>query len=248
MVKTALWGKSTTASTTGLSDSAFKDWIDPAIAEAGKPWVTFDAAKANADLDAAGYKKNGDWRTMPDGSEMKFAAIVPGGYSDWVAVLQIVITNLKDVGIQVELNTTSPDAWSTSIYTGDFDMSLSSGQRGATPFDFYRGTMSKTTTKPVGETATINFHRYVNEDADKLLLDFAGTGDIAEQKTISKQLQQLFVDNAPVVPLYAAPEWGLYTTRRITGFPNEQDQYAPLTNLGNWPTVLIVFRHLQPAS
>jgi peptide/nickel transport system substrate-binding protein len=248
MVKTALWGKSTTANATGLSDSAFKDWIDPAVVAAGKGWVTFDAAKANQLLDAAGYPRKGQWRSLPDGTAMKFSAIVPGGYTDWVAVLQIAITNLKEVGIQVELKTTSPDAWATSVYTGDFDISLGSGVRGATPFDFYRGTMSATTSKPIGQTATENYHRYVNADADKLLLDFAATGDAAKQKEIAKELEKIFADVGPVVPLYAQPDWGLYTTKRITGFPNQQDPYAPLTNLGNWPTVLIIFRHLQAAT
>ena len=247
MVQTALWGKSVAANATGLSDSAFAEWIDPEVVEAGKDWVTFDVDYANQLLDEAGYARDGDWRTMPDGSEMKFQAIVPGGYTDWVAVLQIAITNLKEVGIQVELNTTSPDAWSTSTYTGDFDISLGSGVRGATPFDFYRATMSETTSKPVGEVTTQNFHRYVNADADQLLLDFAGTGDVEVQKEIASELQGIFASEYPIVPLYAQPDWGLYTTKRITGFPNADDPYAPLGNNSTWPTVLIVFRHLQPA-
>ncbi|HVL24299.1 MAG TPA: ABC transporter substrate-binding protein [Thermomicrobiales bacterium] len=248
MVQTALWGKSTPANATGLAESAFKDWIDPAAVDAGKDWVTLNVDLANQWLDDAGYARQGDWRTMPDGSEMKFSAIVPGGYTDWVAVLQIAITNLKEVGINVELATTSPDAWSTSIYSGDFDMSLGTGSRGATPFQFYRGTMSATTSKPVGEVATENFHRYVNKQADELLLKFAGTSDLDEQKTVARDLEAIFADEAPVVPLYGAPDWGLYTTTRITGFPNEDDPYAPLTNQGTWPTVLIVFRKLKPAT
>ena len=241
-------GENTVANATGLTESAFADWIDPAAVEAGADWVTYNADTANAMFDQAGYVRDGDWRTLPDGSEMKFEAIVPGGYSDWVAVLQVVITNLKDVGINVELQTTSPDAWSTSVYTGDFDLSLSSGVRGATPFEFYRGTMSAATSRPVGEVATQNFHRYVNEEADELLIAFAATGDVDEQKAISHDLQAIFAAEAPVVPLYGSPDWGLYTTTRITGFPNADDPYAPLGLGSSWPTPLIVFRKLAPAT
>lgn len=248
MVDTAIWGKSTVANATGLTESAFADWLDPAAVEAGAAWVTYDVEAANAMFDEAGYTRDGDWRTRPDGSEMKFAAIVPGGYSDWVAVLQIAITNLKDVGINVELQTTSPDAWATSVYAGEFDMSLSSGTRGATPFEFYRGAMSSTTLKPVGEVATQNFHRYANVEADELLVSFSATGVVDEQKEISHGLQAIFAAEAPVIPLYGSPDWGLYTTTRITGFPNADDPYAPLGLGSSWPTPLIVFRKLAPAT
>ncbi len=248
MVETALWGKSTPANATGLAEAAFAEWIDPAAVEAGADWVSHNVDLANQWLDEAGYVMDGDWRTNLDGSEMKFSAIVPGGYSDWVAVLQIAITNLKDAGINVELETSSPDAWSTAAFTGEYDLSLGTGARGATPFEFYRGTMSAATNKPVGEVATQNYHRYENAEADELLLEFAATGDVEAQKTITHQLEAIFAAEAPLVPLYGAPDWGLYTTTRITGFPNEDDPYAPLGLGGTWPTPLIVFRKLAPAT
>lgn len=248
MIQTAIWGKSTPANATGLPESAFADWIDPTAVEAGANWVTRDVDHANQVLDEAGYARDGDKRKTADGEELKFSAIVPGGWTDWVAVLQIVVNNLKEVGIEVELQTISADAWTTSVYTGDFDIALGSGSKGATPFEFYRGTMSASTARPVGEQAPENYHRYANADADALLSSFAETGDVAQQKEIAKQLQAIFVDQAPVVPLYGAPDWGLYTTKRIAGFPNEENPYAPLTNLGTWPTTLIVFRHLTPAT
>jgi peptide/nickel transport system substrate-binding protein len=248
MISTALWGKSTPANATGLADSAYKDWIDQAAVDAGKDWVTYNVDTANKMFDDAGYPKgDGDTRTTADGNELKFSVIVPGGWTDWVAVLQVVVNNLKDVGIDVELKTISADAWTTSVYTGDFDMSLGTGSRGATPFEFYRGTMSSSTYKPVGEQAPENYHRYQNADADALLSQFAESGDPAQQKDLVNQLEALFVQEAPIVPLYGAPDWGLFTTKRITGFPDESNPYAPLTNLGNWPTTLLVFPHLKPA-
>lgn len=248
MVETALWGKSTPSNSTGLTEAAFADWIDPAVVESGQDWVTHNVDLANQWLDEAGYALDGDWRANPDGSELKLTAIVPGGYSDWVAVLQIAISNLKEVGINVELETTSPDAWSTAAFTGEYDVSLGVGVGGATPFEFYRGTMSSTTYKPVGEVATQNYHRYQSAKADELLLEFAATGDVEIQKGIAHELEAIFSEEAPLVPLYGAPDWGLYTTKRITGFPNEDDPYAPLGLGGTWPTPLMVFRKLTPST
>ena len=43
------------------------------------------------------------------------------------------------------------------------------------------------------------------------------------------QLQELFAENAPVVPLFPGPKWGAYNTTRFTGFPDEDNPYAPLS-------------------
>jgi len=54
----------------------------------------------------------------------------------------------------------------------------------------------------------------------------------------------MFSAAAPAIPLYEQPDWGLYNTRRFTGFPNEQNPYAPLSlQMTNGP--LLVWPHLE---
>jgi peptide/nickel transport system substrate-binding protein len=41
------------------------------------------------------------------------------------------------------------------------------------------------------------------------------------------QLQMLFVNDAPALPLFPGPDWYEYVTTRFTGFPTKDNPYAP---------------------
>ena len=41
------------------------------------------------------------------------------------------------------------------------------------------------------------------------------------------QIQMIFVNEAPVLPLFPGPDWYEYNTTRFTGFPTKEDPYAP---------------------
>jgi peptide/nickel transport system substrate-binding protein len=126
-------------------------------------------------------------------------------------------------------------------------MSIGWSNGGATPLTYYRGQMATTTVKPVGEVAEQNWHRFGLPEADDLLQQFASTSDQAEQKTIAEQLQKLFADNAPAIPLFPGPSWYEYNTTRFTGFPNAENPYAigSFFNEGT-PEQLIVMTTIKP--
>ena len=64
---------------------------------------------------------------------------------------------------------------------------------------------------------------------DDLLEKFVATSDEAEQKDLVNQLQKIYSDNVPAIPLFPGPQWGEFNTARFTGFPNEDDPYALLS-------------------
>lgn len=244
MINTGVWGKSVAANATGLPEAPFKDWLDAKVIADGASWVSIDPDAANKMLDDAGYTKGADGvRVGKDGKPLKYDIIVPSGWNDWVSACQIVAENLKDIGIDVTLRTTTADSWTNSTFTGQFQLSLGTAQRTATPFEFYRNNMATTSVKPVGEASPNNQQRYGDPKVDELLAKFAGSTDAAEQKAIIAELEGMFSAAAPAIPLYEQPDWGLYNTRRFTGFPNEQDPYAPLSlQMTNGP--LLVWPHL----
>ena len=48
-----------------------------------------------------------------------------------------------------------------------------------------------------------------------------------------------------MIPLFPGPLWGAFNTRRFTGFPDQDDPYAPLSpNLE--PQALLVLTRLVP--
>jgi peptide/nickel transport system substrate-binding protein len=222
----AMYGYTHPADSTGLSD-AFDSWKDAAAKDAG--WVTFGPDQANAMLDEAGYAMDGDVRKAPDGTAFEFELNVVSGWSDWVQSCEIMARNLADIGFKVTVQPYDQTTWQTRVQNGEFTMSIGWSSQGATIFNFYRGAMATETKKPVGESGTENWHRFASTEADTLLAAFAATSDEAEQKDIANQLQAIYAENAPAVPLFPGPQWGEFNTSRFTGFPSEEDPYAILS-------------------
>jgi peptide/nickel transport system substrate-binding protein len=201
---------------------------------------------ANALLDAAGLVRAGrGTRELPGGAPMKFDFNVVDGWSDWVAAAGIIRENLAELGVEVSVKPLSWDGLMTTLERGRFDMGIWLGERGPTPYDFYRGQMDTALLKPVGEKAVANFHRFGSEEASRLLRRFEASSDPAEQARLGRELQRIFVDNAPSLPLFASPLWGVFNASRFTGFPSRQNPYAGAAP-GQQSDTLQVLTTLQP--
>jgi peptide/nickel transport system substrate-binding protein len=231
------------ADCTGLSD-AYEQWRNDSVAEACD-WTTRDVDAANALLDEAGYAMgDGGIRTMPDGSPFRFDISVGGTSSDWLSVANIISQNLADVGVEATVK--SPD-WSAVVASyedGSFDSGIVWSNTAPTPYQFYSGVMSTKTVVPVDEQATQNYHRFGLPEADDLLDEFVASSDPADQAAVVNDLQALFSESAPVIPLFPGPRWGAYNTTRFTGFPDEGNPYATLSTRTS--TTVLVLTTLEP--
>ncbi len=247
IVQTAMFNYIPAADATGLGDTQAA-WKDPAAAAAGT-WTNYDVAKANEMLDAAGLKRGSDGiRLDQDGKPMKYELIVPSGWTDWISGCPIVSQNMKDLGIAINLTTPEENTWTDTVTKGEHQWAFGWGSDGPTPYNFYRGQMSKLTVQPVGTSAGENWDRYVSPQADTLLEQFAQTSDIEKQKEIMSKIEMLFVNEAPVLPLFPGPDWYEYNTSRLTGFPSKDNPYAPGVPYANSPynTPLIVLTTITP--
>ena len=247
IIQTAMFNYIPVADATGLGDT-YSVWKDPAAVAAGT-WVNYDVAKANAMLDTAGLKRGADGtRIDQDGKPMKYDLIVPSGWTDWISASQIISQNMGDLGIQISLQTPEENTWTDTVTKGQHQWALGWGSGGPTPYNFYRGQMSSLTVQPVGQSSSENWDRYISPDADKLLEQFAKTSDISQQKQIMNQIEMLFVNEAPSLPLFPGPDWYEYNTARFTGFPSKADPYAPGVPwpYGPYNTALIVLTTITP--
>ena len=233
---------------TGLSDQ-FKTWKDPKAVEAGT-WANYDPQKANELLDQLGLKKGSDGiRRDLEGKPMKYELIVVSGWTDWVSSCQIIAQNMKDLGIEIIVQTPEYNAWMDQLGKGQHQWAIGWSSGGPTPYNFYRGQMSSLSMLPVGEAADENWNRFVDPEADKLIEEFAKTSDLAKQKEIMNQLQMIFVKDAPALPLFPGPDWYEYVTTRFTGFPTAEDPYAPGPPFGTpngYASPLILLTTVKP--
>ncbi|WP_437971432.1 ABC transporter substrate-binding protein [Sorangium sp. So ce260] len=231
------------ADATGLDD-AYERWRNPKAAAAGD-WVKLDVARAKELLDEAGYTAGPDGIRVKDGKPMRFEINVVTGWSDWVRAVQIIAQNLKQLGIDASLKTYDFSAFFEALQKGTFDMSMGWTVVEPTPYNYYRELMSAELVKPVGEASARNWHRYGDKGADKLLQQFEAATEFAEQKRILDEVQMLYAQNAPVIPLFKNPSWGEYNTKRFTGFPTKENPYAKLSP-NNPPEYLLVLTELKP--
>jgi peptide/nickel transport system substrate-binding protein len=221
----AMKGYAPPADATGLAESQ-KRWKDQALVTAGA-WTRRDVAKANRALDAAGLTRGSDGiRVAPGSGPMRYDLHVVQGWTDWVVAAGILRDNLAEVGVEAKVKALAYDAWVDALRRGQFDLGIWFGARGATPYQFYRGQMDGALVRPIGEEAEDNFHRFSSEEAGRLLRRFEASTEVDELAGLGRDLQRLFVENAPSLPLFASPLWGVFSTERFSGFPSRQNPFG----------------------
>ena len=221
----ALKGYAVPVDESGLADSQ-KKWKDAALV-ASASWTTRDVVQANRRLDAAGLARGADGiRVVPGASAMRYDLNVVQGWTDWVVAANIIRENLAEVGVDVTVKPLAYGAWVDALRTGRFDLGIWFGSRGSTPYQFYRGQMDGALVRPIGEEAEDNFARFASDEAGKLLRRFESTADTEDLLGLGRDLQRLYVDNAPSLPLFASPLWGVFSTERFSGFPSRQNPYG----------------------
>jgi peptide/nickel transport system substrate-binding protein len=246
LVDVAAYRSSRPSDATGLSD-AYTAWHDPEIATGGD-WVRHDLARANQLLDEAGYRRGADGlRLRADGTTWRYEIMTVAGWSDWVRASQVIARGLHDVGIEASVRTFDFSAWFQRVQKGEFDLSLAWSFEGPTPYLFYRWLMSSATVKPEGETSMGNWHRYGSRSADEALTAFEREADPEAQTRLADELQRIFADEAPAIPLYPNPSWAEYNLSRFEGFPSAEHPYAdPSPNKFDRGECLLVLTSLTP--
>ncbi len=246
LVDVALYRYSRPADATGLSD-AYTAWRDSSAIRAGS-WVQYDPTAAAKLLDTAGYTRGADGvRRGRDGAPLRYEILCVSGWSDWIRAAQVIARGLQAAGVQATVRTYDFAAWFQKVQEGDFDLSLGWSFEGPTPYAFYRWLMSSATVKPVGEASMGNWHRYGTPAADSVLTAFERATAPAQQQALAARMQQLFVDEAPAIPLYPNPSWAEYNSGRFAGFPSRTQPYAdPSPNKMDRGEVLLVLTTLEP--
>jgi len=237
--------------------SGFKGLVDTVTglpSPAGDPFTapeykgkkaTVDVAGAKKVLKDAGYTWKGGKLIDPDGKKVTVNFIDPAGWSDYLASLQIMSDNLKKIGVSSTVKTPTVDAWTDDVAQGDFQATLHWTNTGATPWDIYSNIMDGSQLKPLGTAASWNFGRFKNSEATKLLADYAVNPDEKKRQQDMNQIQKIFVEQVPAIPMAAGPMGAETSTKYWTGWPTEKNPYA--ASQPTQPSAPMVLMHLKPA-
>ena len=228
VVKVGMYNYTEPAHISGVSGQMSK-WHSPSIKNIDD-WTIYNIEKSNRLLDEAGFlKDSNNQRYKKDGSPLEFDIIIVSGWSDWIRSAQVVSENLKKVGIKAKVKTYDFGAWISRMQKGEFEMAIGWAEKGPTPYPLYKGMMSSEYLQPVGVTADVNWHRFSLASADSLFKEFERTSDKEEIKDIIYNLQSLFIEHAPSIPLFAEVSWAECNTKFFTNFPSAENPYATLS-------------------
>jgi len=233
------------ASQDGIVSPTFSSWTSSAAS--AKIGSGYDPAKAESVLKAAGYTKGSNGFFEKNGKEIKLSIITNGGYSDWVADIQIMAQELNKVGIDATPETPAANTFYADVYSGKYQLAYNVESGGPTPFYEMRQWLYSKNSAPEGTAASSNWERYDNPAVDKLLDSYGVTTSSATQASIVDQLQNVMVTQYPVIPILEEVDWFQYNSKDFTGYPTKTNPYAQpgLYNEPDWGVVLLKLKPLK---
>ncbi len=208
---------------------------------------SYDPAKAKSLLASAGYHMgSGGVMVNGAGQKLAFSVINVGDYSDWVASMQVIQQDLKAVGIQISPDNLSQTDFDADLYYGKYQLAYYDQQTfGPSAYYELNNWLNSANTAPVGKVAASNYERYQSKSTDSLLNQYETTTSAATQQSLLNQIQQVMLNDAPVIPVVEAVDWYQYDTGAFDGWPTETNPYA-LPSVYSYPDNEQVLLRLSP--
>jgi peptide/nickel transport system substrate-binding protein len=195
----------------------FPTWVQDATLKAqAKAMAKYDPTAAKKLLTGAGFTYKGTTLIDPKGNPVKLDIHVISGWSDWVASNQIITKNLRDIGIDSNV-ALEPDwgSWQPNAMATKNPTLLWQGGSQGSPYGYFYANLSQNAYIPTGQdgTPTGNWEHFYDAKATPLLNTWKSTLDPAKQQKIATQLEKIWLQDLPIVPLFIGPRWSTYSTK-----------------------------------
>jgi peptide/nickel transport system substrate-binding protein len=187
-----------------------------------------DKTAAVAKLKSDGFTMGSDGYYQKGGKPLEFSVSFPAAYTDIASRVQVLVSQLKDVGMKLDVDTTSVNDINKITATGQFESTqgypVNSAPRA---FSFYNDTINPNLYYPIGTpTPTYqNIERFQNAKAAALFKQYPLAVTDAARQNILDQLETIFADNLPWIPMFYWGNYGNWSTAKVTGFPTPSNPY-----------------------
>jgi peptide/nickel transport system substrate-binding protein len=239
---------------TGVSDVLIKDWVSRDDLDNMDPYE-YDPDKAASELEALGFKKEGDVWVSPDGERMEYELGAPAEFADWSAAAKNLGDQLTKFGIKTTVRTVTFTQWDPRLLDGDFEMGINAWGQGQ-PHPVYSFEYPLLTYNVDASGGGIHFDLTQDTeslgkvDLHKLVIDCASGLNDAEQKATVTKLAKAFNELLPVIPL-----WERYGNNpaldgeRVTGWlPDSDPIYQNSPYEDSFTVEMILDGTLKPAT
>jgi peptide/nickel transport system substrate-binding protein len=231
-----------------IADKAMSRYSQPANSSVILPTGAEEKFYDQANVDANGWKYDPEQSkkileqdlgaskgsdgiyVLKDGTRLgPYTAQTPTGWSDWQNALRIVANNAKQIGIEIQTKFPEAPNVTSSVGAGDFDLACwgVASTSPATPWQRFRDVLDNRGVAALGKEAFWNYGRFKDAKVPALLDQVAGAEE-SELKALYAELDKIFMQNAPMIPLMYRPlEFYEFNEVNWTNFPSEDNDYAP---------------------
>ena len=227
----------------------FPQWVtDKSVKAEAKALATYNVTAAKSLLTQNGFTYKGSQLIDPHGNPVNLDVHVISGWSDWVASDQIIVKNLQAIGIdsseklEPDYNSWYPNAASTKNPTLLWQV----GGQGS-PFGFFNANFSNNAYVPSGQDATTtgDWEHFKSDQGTALLQQWKSTLDPKKQLAAATQLEKLWLQQLPIIPLFVGPRWSTYSTKYFHCFDSAKNHFGdPIFT--TFPDNLLTFTRVCP--
>ncbi|BCY11499.1 ABC transporter family substrate-binding protein [Actinoplanes sp. L3-i22] len=167
----------------------------------------YNLEKAKTDLDAAGWKLDGDVRKK-DGKSLEINFVIPTGVKSSEQESQLIQNMLAQAGVKVKINAVPVDDFFDKYVTpGNFDMTVFAWLGTQFPVSSVKSIYANPTKNAKGELdIQQNYARIGSPELDKLLVDAAAELDPAKAAVLANQADAQIWQEVHSLTLYQRPE------------------------------------------
>jgi len=214
------------ASPTGLAGSVAQRAIESKWA---KP-ISQNVSAALATLKQGGYSYAGGKLTAHGSSQqVAFSLEYPSSYSDWMTDCQLLQSDMSKIGVKVSCDGVSYQRFTADTSTGKYAATFDTST-GPNPYQELNQVFAvgaKGLPKVGQSNNNENIERFDDPTAVKALGALATTNpsDTAATQKQEDILEQIMVQQVPVIPLFASTYHADFVNGPLTGWPSNSNPY-----------------------
>jgi len=183
----------------------------------------YDPAAANAALDAAGYPRGPDGVRARDGRALELGITTQSGDIDGEIAEQILIAQLKAIGIAAYADNKSGIAYRQARYKGAFDLQYGRITTAADPvYSMFYGTHGP-----------LNGRGYTSAAMDAALARMETSLLPDERRAAGAEMQRLFAKDLPSLPLLSYVSIAA-KTQRLQGYVTNPTNMTDFVSVAHW--------------
>lgn len=187
------------------------------------PKYPYDPAKAKQLLDAAGYKPGSDGIRAKNGQRLSFNIMAQAGRSTDEDAQQVMIAQMKAIGIELKPDNKAGVALRDARYKGGYDLYYGGWITSADPsYGVFFGTKGAN-----------NGQGYSNPKVDALLATADSSLDPAVRNKALRDFQTVLMQDLPTIPVTTNPSM-IVVTDKLGGFVPNPTNMTNFVNTSGW--------------